>query len=131
MKWWWLYMILLKKQMINRNFHRKHCPLRGKACKFASFMKQKLSTRSFVQLLILLVSVVMFAGSCANIVPPSGGDRDSLPPRLVMALPKDSAVNVKTKNITLSFDEFVELTMFRKILFILPYLSLYPLLITN
>ncbi|TDO26419.1 Ig-like domain-containing protein [Sediminibacterium goheungense] len=72
-------------------------------------MKRKLSTSSFVQLLILLVSVVMFAGSCANIVPPSGGDRDSLPPRLVMALPKDSAVNVKTKNITLSFDEFVEL----------------------
>ena len=51
----------------------------------------------------------MASSSCANIIPPSGGLRDSLPPRLVMALPKDSAVNVSTKNITLTFDEYVTL----------------------
>lgn len=42
-------------------------------------------------------------------IPPSGGPRDSLPPRLVIANPKDSATNVKTKNILLTFDEFVSL----------------------
>ncbi len=42
-------------------------------------------------------------------VPPSGGPRDSLPPRLISALPKDSAINVKTQNITLSFDEYISL----------------------
>lgn len=72
-------------------------------------MKAKQHFTSFIRVLVILISVITLAGSCANIVPPSGGFRDSLPPRLVMALPKDSAVNVKTKNITLTFDEFVEL----------------------
>lgn len=52
---------------------------------------------------------ILLANSCANIVPPSGGPRDSLPPRLVIANPKDSATNVKTKNILLTFNEFVSL----------------------
>lgn len=47
--------------------------------------------------------------SCANMIPPGGGPRDSLPPVLVSAIPKDSAVNVKTRNITLSFDEYITL----------------------
>ncbi len=47
--------------------------------------------------------------SCANIIPPGGGPRDSLPPRLVFASPKDSSVNVNTRNITLTFDEYVTL----------------------
>ncbi len=47
--------------------------------------------------------------SCANIIPPGGGPRDSLPPKLVMATPKDSAINVKNKNITLTFDEYITL----------------------
>ncbi len=72
-------------------------------------MKAKQHFTSFFRLLVILISVITLAGSCANIVPPSGGDRDSLPPRLVLALPKDSAVNVKSKNITLTFDEFVSL----------------------
>ncbi len=72
-------------------------------------MKVKQHLTSYIQLLVILISVITLAGSCANIVPPSGGYRDSLPPRLVMALPKDSAVNVKSKNITLTFDEFVTL----------------------
>lgn len=53
--------------------------------------------------------MMVLANSCANIIPPSGGPRDSLPPRLVMANPKDSATNVKTKNLLLTFDEFVSL----------------------
>ncbi len=47
--------------------------------------------------------------SCANILPPQGGPRDSLPPRLVMATPRDSSVNVNTKNIQLVFDEYITL----------------------
>jgi hypothetical protein len=47
--------------------------------------------------------------SCANIIPPGGGAIDSLPPKLVMALPKDSSVNVSPKKIELNFDEYVVL----------------------
>lgn len=61
--------------------------------------------------------IIFLANSCANIVPPSGGPRDSLPPRLVIANPKDSATNVKTKNILLTFDEFVSLQNTENIIF--------------
>lgn len=57
----------------------------------------------------LCLVIMIMANSCANMIPPSGGPRDSLPPRLVIANPKDSATNVKTKNIILTFDEFVSL----------------------
>lgn len=46
--------------------------------------------------------------SCANIIPPGGGPRDSLPPILIMAMPKDSAKNVTTNKITLTFNEYIE-----------------------
>ena len=57
----------------------------------------------------LLFLIICFCTSCANIIPPSGGPRDSLPPNLITALPKDSAVNVTSKKIVLTFDEFVEI----------------------
>ncbi len=58
--------------------------------------------------LIVIVVIANFATSCANIIPPSGGPRDSLPPNLVMAFPKDSSINFSSKKITLTFDEYVE-----------------------
>lgn len=63
-------------------------------------------------LLLLFVALKMVTlSSCANILPPMGGDRDSLPPVLLSARPKDSAVNVSvtTKTIELVFDEYVTL----------------------
>lgn len=57
------------------------------------------------------VAVVLMNGlqSCANIVPPGGGPKDSLPPVLAKAVPKDSSTNVNTKKIILTFNEYVEL----------------------
>lgn len=72
-------------------------------------MKRIHSVIPYLQIVLAGIIVSFITSSCANIVPPSGGDRDSLPPRLVIANPKDSATNVKVKNITLTFDEFVEL----------------------
>ncbi|MEO7530901.1 MAG: Ig-like domain-containing protein [Sediminibacterium sp.] len=67
--------------------------------------------RSSTHLLILVCLIVRIVtlSSCANIIPPGGGPRDSLPPRLISAAPRDSAVNVATKNIILSFDEYITL----------------------
>lgn len=72
-----------------------------------------------------LTSIVLFS-SCANIIPPSGGDRDSLPPVLISALPKDSAVNVFPKLITLTFDEFVSLQDINSNLIVSPTLKNIP-----
>src|SRR6476646_4887634 len=66
-----------------------------------------------VSIQVLVTAMVIWSiaslSSCANIVPPGGGPRDSLPPRLVMSTPRDSSLNVSTRQITLVFDEFVTL----------------------
>lgn len=74
---------------------------------FATGMKQF----SFFSLLIGLTGLIALTTGvgCANIVPPSGGPRDSLPPRLVRASPKDSTTHFRGKKIELEFDEFVDL----------------------
>lgn len=61
-----------------------------------------------VAFFVLMVAVTISPG-CANIIPPSGGPRDSLPPTLVLASPPDSTVNFSTDRITLTFDEYVDL----------------------
>lgn len=54
---------------------------------------------------------------CANMVPPSGGPRDSLPPFLVKAEPKDSSVSFRGKAITFTFDEEVDVKDQQNILY--------------
>ncbi|HEX5151714.1 MAG TPA: Ig-like domain-containing protein [Parafilimonas sp.] len=64
---------------------------------------------SFLIILFLLQIQVQTLTSCANIIPPTGGPRDSLPPVLVGAVPADSTLNFKTNKVTLSFNEYVQL----------------------
>lgn len=63
--------------------------------------------------LLLFIAALVFAdgiglSGCANIIPPSGGPRDSLPPILMNASPRDSSLNFTNNRITFVFDEFVE-----------------------
>ena len=86
--------------------------------------------RSFIQFAIVLVflfRVILFS-SCANIIPPGGGPKDTLPPKLVMSLPKDSATNVSPKVITLTFDEYVTLQSAQQELIVSPTLKNSPLI---
>jgi len=41
-------------------------------------------------------------------IPPTGGDRDSLPPLLLKVIPADSSRNFDKKTISFTFDEFIE-----------------------
>ena len=66
------------------------------------------STFLFIKNIFVFFLVASLVTSCANIIPPSGGARDSLPPNLIAAFPKDSSLNFAAKKITLSFDEYVE-----------------------
>ena len=69
-------------------------------------MKKK---ASLLLLLLFIAAKLLLLTSCAGIVPPTGGPKDTLPPRLVKALPADSATNVTSQKIVLTFDEFVDL----------------------
>lgn len=63
----------------------------------------------FLLVAFLLVQQTILLPGCANIVPPLGGPRDSLPPRLLKATPHDSTRNFKGDKISFSFDEFIDL----------------------
>ncbi len=76
----------------------------------------------------LLVFISVYITSCANIIPPGGGPRDSLPPKLVIALPKDSATNVRAKNFMLNFDEYVTLQGIQENLIVSPTVKNTPLI---
>lgn len=61
-------------------------------------------------LIILLATISGWLGSgCANIVPPAGGPRDTIAPKIISILPKDSSLNIYPKKIEITFDKFMEL----------------------
>jgi len=76
----------------------------------------------------LMLVISLYLTGCANIIPPGGGPRDSLPPKLVVALPKDSATNVRTKNFMLSFDEYVTLQGIQENLIVSPTVKNTPII---
>ena len=70
-------------------------------------MKKKVS---FLLCSLFIALKLLVLTGCAGIVPPTGGPKDTIPPRLVMALPADSATNVKIPKFVLTFDEYIDMT---------------------
>jgi Bacterial Ig-like domain len=80
---------------------------------------------SIVVILIALIGVVTDTG-CANIMPPQGGYKDTIPPILVHATPIDSSKNFNASHITLTFDEFINLDNPHENLLISPVPKIEP-----
>lgn len=59
-------------------------------------------------LLLLVAKMAVITTGCANIIPPDGGPRDSLPPVLIKTNPSDSTRNFSGNKIIFTFDEFVD-----------------------
>ncbi|MEO6136191.1 MAG: Ig-like domain-containing protein [Ginsengibacter sp.] len=76
--------------------------------------------------LFLLLSVGVFymlstmSSSCAQIGVPTGGVRDSLPPTLLKATPPNNSIKFEGKQITLSFDEYIQLQNLQENLLVSP-----------
>ena len=78
--------------------------------------------------LAAIIAWIAGLSSCANIIPPTGGPKDTLAPVLVGAMPADSSLHFITKKITLNFDEFVQLSSnFGDEIVVSPYPLLPPL----
>ena len=66
-------------------------------------------------LLFIIICICFFtlclvtSPGCANMFPPEGGLRDSIPPELLKANPADSSKQFHANTITFTFDEFVQL----------------------
>jgi hypothetical protein len=71
-------------------------------------------------LVCVALTRVPFITGCANIIPPSGGPKDTLPPVLVYADPQIRSLNVSPKQIILMFDEYIDLKDIHKNLLVSP-----------
>ena len=76
---------------------------------------------------LALTTILQFEG-CANIVPPGGGPRDSLPPYLIAARPIDSATKVHPKEILIGFNEYITTSSIQENLIVSPTIKNIPLI---
>ena len=84
--------------------------------------------RSFKTLLILIFLTGLIF-SCAKRGTPTGGPKDTLPPLLINASPKNKSIKFKSREIILSFDEYIKLKNLDQQLIISPPLNLSELTI--
>jgi hypothetical protein len=92
-------------------------------------MKGLLSTKRLLFLFLLIfpiLGIMVLSSGCANIVPPQGGPRDTIPPLLVRATPADSTLNFRSKRIELSFDEYIDLQNAQQNLLVTPTFATSP-----
>ncbi|HEY4799943.1 MAG TPA: Ig-like domain-containing protein [Bacteroidia bacterium] len=69
---------------------------------------------------LFAISYWLLANECAQIIPPNGGQKDITPPRAIKYIPDSAQTNFKSKNIVISFDEYIQLTDLQKQLMISP-----------
>jgi hypothetical protein len=82
----------------------------------------------YILAILSILKIQVLTVGCANIVPPEGGYRDSIPPLLVKASPADSSKQFKETRITLTFDEFVEVQNLHENLIISPIPETNPVI---
>lgn len=73
-----------------------------------------------ILVILSLVEMQTLVSGCAQIVAPTGGPRDTLPPRLVSANPKMEATNFKGNRITIYFDEYLQIQDLQQNLLVSP-----------
>lgn len=76
--------------------------------------------------IIFLIQQIVVLPGCANIIPPEGGPRDTIPPVLLKAEPGDSARNFKGNKIVFTFDEFVDIQNISENLLVSPLPKINP-----
>ncbi len=80
----------------------------------------------FFLIILILPIFVLISPGCANIIPPAGGPRDSLPPVITNMSPKDSTKGFKETRITISFDEYIDIQEVQKNLIVSPIPKVTP-----
>lgn len=84
-------------------------------------------------LLILLIGLGFVAGlagstGCAQIGAPTGGPRDSIPPRLVSSSPPVNSVSFSGNRISLTFNEYIEVRDVQNNVLVSPYQKTTPVI---
>ncbi|NOT52887.1 MAG: Ig-like domain-containing protein [Chitinophagaceae bacterium] len=80
----------------------------------------------FFLILLALSKILVLSSGCANIIPPSGGAQDTIPPVLLKVSPDDSTRNFTGKTIVFTFDEFIDAQNVYENLLVSPLLKTTP-----
>jgi uncharacterized protein (DUF2141 family) len=77
-------------------------------------------------------SLLLFAGAathmgCANIIPPTGGPKDTLPPVLLTATPVEFSRHISANKIVFRFDEYIDVKDIRTELVVNPVQKVEPI----
>lgn len=82
---------------------------------------------------ILVLFAVIGHSGCANIIPPTGGPKDTIPPVLVSSVPADSVKHFsqKDKKIVFNFDEYIDGKDIRTQLLVNPVPNIEPIVDTK
>lgn len=78
-------------------------------------------------LLMLLTIICLSFSQCANMQRPTGGPKDSIPPKLLNESPANLSRNFKEKEIVLTFDEYIKIANQQKEFTISPDANEQPL----
>ena len=65
---------------------------------------------------------------CAQVVTPTGGSKDSEPPVIKLSKPENFSTNFKNKNVSITFDEYIQLKDLNKSLIISPPMEEKPMI---
>jgi hypothetical protein len=79
-----------------------------------------------IKFLIPIVSVLAVTLSCAKVVAPTGGPKDTKPPVVIKSVPLNGSANFKGKNIVITFDEYVVLDKMNEKFMISPPMNKNP-----
>lgn len=80
-----------------------------------------------VSIFLLLIGCISIGVGCANIIPPEGGLKDTLPPVLLDVSPEDSTRNFRSSRIVLQFDEYIDLQEVQNNLLFTPTFETNPI----
>lgn len=73
-----------------------------------------------------IISICFLCLGCASINPLDGGAKDEAAPKVLSSYPDSAALNVRTQEIRLNFDEYIKAQNIRDLLIISPSLSETP-----
>ncbi len=73
-----------------------------------------------------VLSLYFLLSNCANVVKPTGGDKDITPPNVLDTYPPNKSVNFAGKTILIKFDEYIVLNNIQNNVIISPFLDCQP-----
>jgi len=90
-----------------------------------------MNLRKPVFLFLNVIAILVLLASCAIMSGPTGGKKDTIPPKVVSELPANKSLNFTSDKITINFDEFVDLGDVFKEVIISPTLPKMPEILAN